>query len=308
MQKKIRFLLRDEGREGLLEPMIDYAESKSCRRRILLDYFGSRGSDSDPAACCDICRDGPASPRPVDDDRLVLCCVQLTGERYGARYIADVLCGSLCRRVRENRHDALSLWGKGRTRPRAYWQELCRSLTARGLLVCSPEYSLLSLSMRGRAELKSLETNTQARAAPVQEPLPQTQNRTRDRAPADKERKSSGGVGQEGSSRRQKPCMGQGAGEALPPRQEAPATESDPAVPIPTAEYERIKKALREYRSAQAARRGIPAYCLFSNKTLEALAELRPQNNRELLKVPGIGSARSEALGRDLLRIIADPD
>jgi DNA helicase-2/ATP-dependent DNA helicase PcrA len=61
---------------------------------------------------------------------------------------------------------------------------------------------------------------------------------------------------------------------------------------------------LREWRKQQAQSQGVPAYVVFNDKTLEALAALRPSTTEALLGVPGIGPAKLEAYGEELIDLI----
>ncbi len=65
-------------------------------------------------------------------------------------------------------------------------------------------------------------------------------------------------------------------------------------------------KALREYRRTAADRRGVPAFCVFTDATLRQLISARPQNHSELLSVSGIGEATAQKYGDDLIRIIRE--
>ncbi len=67
---------------------------------------------------------------------------------------------------------------------------------------------------------------------------------------------------------------------------------------------DKLFASLREYRKAAADRRGIPAYCVFTDATLRQLITARPRSRSELLSVSGIGEATVEKYGDDLLRII----
>ena len=70
---------------------------------------------------------------------------------------------------------------------------------------------------------------------------------------------------------------------------------------------EALGQALKAWRMAQAKRKKVPAFRIFSDKTLEALAEARPQTLNELLQVPGFGLKMVEQYGGDLLKILATP-
>ena len=63
---------------------------------------------------------------------------------------------------------------------------------------------------------------------------------------------------------------------------------------------------LKSWRLDQARAQGVPAYVVFDNKTLEALASRRPTTSEALLSVPGIGPAKLDAYGDDLLDLLGD--
>jgi len=64
---------------------------------------------------------------------------------------------------------------------------------------------------------------------------------------------------------------------------------------------------LREWRKQQAQTQGVPAYVVFNDKTLGALAALRPSTTEALLGVTGIGPAKLEAYGDELIDLIGGP-
>jgi DNA helicase-2/ATP-dependent DNA helicase PcrA len=61
---------------------------------------------------------------------------------------------------------------------------------------------------------------------------------------------------------------------------------------------------LRVWRLDQARSQGVPAYVVFNDRTLEAIATLRPASEMALLDVPGIGPAKLDAYGDQLLDLI----
>jgi superfamily II DNA helicase RecQ len=67
-----------------------------------------------------------------------------------------------------------------------------------------------------------------------------------------------------------------------------------------------LVERLNRWRLAQATAQGVPAYVIFNDATLEALAARRPASGTALLDVPGIGPAKLEAYGDDLLDLLAD--
>ena len=62
---------------------------------------------------------------------------------------------------------------------------------------------------------------------------------------------------------------------------------------------------LKEWRRQEAAAQDMPAYCVFTDATLVALAEARPANSEELIKVTGVGPTKAEKYGDHVLAILA---
>ena len=62
---------------------------------------------------------------------------------------------------------------------------------------------------------------------------------------------------------------------------------------------------LREWRRQEAAEQKLPAYCVFTDATLIALAEARPRTPSELIKVQGLGPAKATKYGDYVLAIMA---
>jgi DNA helicase-2/ATP-dependent DNA helicase PcrA len=64
--------------------------------------------------------------------------------------------------------------------------------------------------------------------------------------------------------------------------------------------------ALKHWRRAAAQAAGVPAYVVFSDATLEAIAAARPSDEVGLRAVPGIGPAKAERYGAAVLRLVAE--
>ncbi|MGA8040974.1 MAG: ATP-dependent DNA helicase UvrD2 [Acidimicrobiia bacterium] len=62
---------------------------------------------------------------------------------------------------------------------------------------------------------------------------------------------------------------------------------------------------LRAWRLEQARRQGVPAYVVFNDRTLESLASARPGTEEALLQIPGIGPAKLDAYGDQLLDLLS---
>ncbi|MEM8642629.1 MAG: DNA helicase RecQ [Cyanobacteria bacterium P01_G01_bin.54] len=115
-----------------LNQVVDYAEGSSCRRTILLSYFGERFPGN-----CDNC-DNCCNPAQLQDWTIeaqkFLSCVARTQQQFGAKYIIDVLRGSKAKRILQKGHDKLSTHGIGKDHSTDQWQLLARSLRHQGLV------------------------------------------------------------------------------------------------------------------------------------------------------------------------------
>ncbi len=66
-----------------------------------------------------------------------------------------------------------------------------------------------------------------------------------------------------------------------------------------------VFEALRAWRLGRAKADGVPAYVVFHDRTLEEIARLRPAGEDELATVPGIGAAKLERYGSEVLAVLA---
>ena len=64
-------------------------------------------------------------------------------------------------------------------------------------------------------------------------------------------------------------------------------------------------EALRAWRAETAREQGVPAYIVFGDATLRALAEQRPETVAGLEGISGIGEKKREAYGEQVLAVIA---
>lgn len=140
--------------EAKLRQMVDYGELTRCRREFLLAYFG----ETLPAGGCNNC-DLCAAPREMTDvttlAQKILSAVLKTGERFGARYVAEVLHGARSRAMRERGHETLSVFGIAREVAEEELDGLIRALVAHGFLIKDEGvYPTLRVSSAGKTWLK----------------------------------------------------------------------------------------------------------------------------------------------------------
>lgn len=68
----------------------------------------------------------------------------------------------------------------------------------------------------------------------------------------------------------------------------------------------RIFEALRAWRTGQAKEQGVPAYVIFPDATLIAIAEACPASEAQLAGISGIGTKKLERYGADVLAVVAE--
>jgi DNA helicase-2/ATP-dependent DNA helicase PcrA len=66
-----------------------------------------------------------------------------------------------------------------------------------------------------------------------------------------------------------------------------------------------VLSALRQWRAATAKTSGVPAYVIFHDSTLAALAASCPRTPQQLLGLPGLGPVKVSRYGEALLALVA---
>ncbi len=262
-----------EADEARLRVVCGFAAGASCRRAYILRYFGS---DEARERCdaCDRCLNlfRPATRALTDDERrtvrIALSGVARVNDRYGRSRLAQFLVGSKARQVTDAGLDALPTYG------------LLANLGVRGagdLLEALADQGLLERrSLDGPGSGAVLSLTEEGRRVMLEDPpielaLPAMGRGKRRRA------RSSGG----GRSRK--------------------APVSDDVDPV-------LAERLRAWRFERSQELGVPAYQVFTNATMHALAAVRPSSEAELLAVPGIGPSRLERYGAGILAVLNEQE
>lgn len=92
-----------------------------------------------------------------------------------------------------------------------------------------------------------------------------------------------------------------------PPRDAAQGRRgTDRGVQVAEADIP-LYNALRDWRAERALRDGVPPYMVCTNQQLAAMIKARPQSMSKLGSINGIGKAKLEKYGQDLLALLAWP-
>jgi ATP-dependent DNA helicase RecQ len=144
-----------------LQQMVHYAETRECRRTVLLGYFGETYAESSCEGC-----DNCLTPRETFDGTIpaqkFLSCVHRihakSGFSFGLNHVVDVLRGADTEAIRQRGHNELSTYGIGRDLKREAWQAIGRELLRLELIESAPgKFATLSLTSAG---LQALRTRT----------------------------------------------------------------------------------------------------------------------------------------------------
>lgn len=102
-------IVEQEISRKLLRKMVEFAETKTCRRKILLNYFGEK-LEVENCQTCDNCASPPEKFDATIITQKILSCVYRVGQRFGATYIIDILIGRTDQKIIKNKHDTLSTY------------------------------------------------------------------------------------------------------------------------------------------------------------------------------------------------------
>jgi DNA topoisomerase-3 len=261
-----------------LEMMLRFAEESHCRMRSLVAHFGDTQGARQPCGICDFC-----DPRAVEAQAMREAT---TDEETLGRAVLATLRGRDGQSVGKL-HEQVCGAGPlpaGRL-DRDDFDLLLRAMAEAGWLTMRDD----TFQADGREiRFRRVSLTHEGRTAKPGEPL---QLLLRERIePSKRVRKAS--VSKKGKTAK--------AAKSSAPRSRA-KTQSAPA---PAEGSPLLAEALRAWRLAEAKKRGVPAFRIFSDKALEGLVLARPTSEDDLFLVAGLGPAFVRRHGAALLRVL----
>lgn len=135
----------------LLMDTVAYAESNSCRRKLLLNYFGEDYQEDNCGAC-----DNCLHPKKQFDGReemaMVIELIQTLPERFKIEHLANILAGEMNSIIKSYRHDTLELFGAGKDHSVRFWSTVIhQGLILKFLHKDIESYGLISVTEKGAA-------------------------------------------------------------------------------------------------------------------------------------------------------------
>ena len=163
-----------------IKRILNYAEATSCRRNILLSYFGEFKSED--CQNCDICNNPPEFFDGKIIAQMALSAILRTKEQVGANLLINILRGSKSMDVYERQYHELKTYGVGKDHSFVDWQQYINQFINLGLIeIAYDDYLKLKVTEAGRAVLYSTDK------LPISRPV----TKTIAKSPEKKERKVS---------------------------------------------------------------------------------------------------------------------
>ena len=251
---------------GKLDALLSLAEASDCRRVRLLGYFGEQ---STPCGNCDNCINPPQVWDGTDAARKLLSTIyrvnQMSGISFGAGHIMDILRGKATEKVKQFGHEQISTFGIGADFSEVQLRGVLRQLIATGALSVNSQAFNTLQLTDGSRAVLKGE-----QAVSLRESISSTTTRS-------------------GKPRREKAARG------------APS----PAAATLDAEGQKRFEALKAWRGEVAREHNLPAYVIFHDATLAAIAERAPRTLEDLQGISGIGTSKLEKYGVEVLRVAA---
>jgi len=133
--------------------MLQFAEAKSCRRKILLSYFGEHLVSN--CGNCDVCQNPPKSFDGTILAQKALSGIARMGQKEGITLLINVLRGSNNADVHEKNYTQLKTYGLGKEVSFFDWRDYIIQLANQGLIeIVYSENSALKISPLGKKVLK----------------------------------------------------------------------------------------------------------------------------------------------------------
>ena len=253
-------------RHAQIERMIRFASGNGCRMVRMIEHFGDRTDPKTPCGICDQC---------AADECLVTKFRPLTkGEIEQLSSIMSRLkdrdgatSGQLHRDL-----------GTGGAAGRSDFEALLNGLSRQGLIELRADsfvkdgrtirFQRVFLTRAGRLARGDAVESIQVVATPTEPPAKgRSRSRTRSKAPSKQ-----------------------------PIRRDKSTTLEPDQI--------RLFDKLREWRLAEARKRGVPAFRILTDRVLIAICRARPADEEELLEVSGIGPHTARKFGRGILGVV----
>ena len=139
----------------LMQEVVAYAETASCRRRFLLHYFGEEFEESRCQKMCDNCKNPKERVEVQQEIIHVIQCILDLNENYLMKTVMEYLMGRETKEMKDFGFSEMELFGVGDDRDENFWSSIFRHAMINNLLYKEIEqFGLLKVSDAGREYIK----------------------------------------------------------------------------------------------------------------------------------------------------------
>lgn len=278
-----------------LRRMEEYAESRVCRRRILLNYFGETSSKD--CGHCDVCNNPPRTFDGTVLTQKALSAVVRAGEKIAVGTCIEILRGMQTPAVARNHYNELKTFGVGKDVSVRDWQAYMLQMLQMGFFeVAYNMHNQMKVTPLGWKVLKgehqvslaimenkNLQSRTQGRG---------TRGRT----------VITGFAGRTGHGNRQDSDSHLPFGD-----HNIPVVHAERVIfeeEMSGVEDKKLFEYLRKIRKNLADEQGYPPYIVLSDKSLHELTKMKPTTLQAFGLISGIGEFKIKKYGDTFIKAI----
>lgn len=275
-----------------LRRMEEYAESRVCRRRILLNYFGETSSKD--CGHCDVCNNPPRTFDGTVLTQKALSAVVRAGEKIAVGTCIEILRGMQTPAIARNHYNELKTFGVGKDVSVRDWQTYLLQMLQMGFFeVAYNMHNQVKVTPLGWKVLKG---EHQVSLAIMENK--DLQSRTQGR-------RAGGRTGYAGNAE-----FGnkQGSGSHLPfGDHNIPVVHAERVIfeeEMSGVEDKKLFEYLRKIRKNLADEQGYPPYIVLSDKSLHELTKMKPTTLQAFGLISGIGEFKIKKYGDTFIKAI----
>lgn len=253
-----------------LRRMEEYAESRVCRRRILLNYFGETSSKD--CGHCDVCNNPPRTFDGTVLTQKALSAVVRAGEKIAVGTCIEILRGMQTPAIARNHYNELKTFGVGKDVSVRDWQTYLLQMLQMGFFE-------VAYNMHNQMKVTPLGWKVLKREHQVSLAIMENE----ERAP------------------RQQRVNRPSRGSSIPVvHAERVIFEEEMA----GVEDKKLFEYLRKIRKNLADEQGYPPYIVLSDKSLHELTKMKPTTLQAFGLISGIGEFKIKKYGDTFIKAI----
>ena len=272
-----------------LRRMEEYAESRVCRRRILLNYFGETSSKD--CGHCDVCNNPPRTFDGTVLTQKALSAVVRAGEKIAVGTCIEILRGMQTPTIARNHYNELKTFGVGKDVSVRDWQAYMLQMLQMGFFeVAYNMHNQMKVTPLGWKVLKG---EHQVSLAIMENK--DLQSRTQGRG-------AGGRAGRTGHGNRQDSDSHLPFGD-----HNIPVVHAERVIfedEMSGVEDKKLFEYLRKIRKNLADEQGYPPYIVLSDKSLHELTKMKPTTLQAFGLISGIGEFKIKKYGDTFIKAI----